>query len=1558
MGKKGRSKYQKQVLILISSIILLALAIISSSQFKITGNLIKISNDFSQKVDITFTENTNLTFNIRDLPNFKLLNLKISGNFKGEGTAKVFLNYEGKRYLIYDTSKPKQTLTGMFIRNSNTLIEETNESISTEVINSDISEKIESYKQKTFTEECYETCSFSEILNATEYNLEIEVQDGELYISEIKYSLEEITLPDITLKLKVKDSLGNEISPKKISLEDKEKKIEKYNVQDISYNSLSTLEVAPKEKYNFEISFDENSPIKKVKLKDVIIDKDEINLILDKDITIHNSVQAFAINSSEIKFSKANLTITAKGNELYKCENWSFEEKTCNGKWQFIRRIVPNQEYEIELSSESSAYMEIILITKASHLNEKREWLSDIYNAVKELDNIWSENINENEYVQITFERAITSRNDISIYPQIIEGSPQIEIYEAYSNNLIAKIEKLQDNKYNKIYLTNLIGQQDKFDLKIINGSIKINHIIDPNVVINFTTNGSWTVPKGVRWILVEAWGGGGTGGSTKTNVNIGAGGGAGGQYARANISVIPGQVFNISVAPRRSHPGTADTNGLPGFNTSFFNATGTYVLAVGGAPGLSGTNSGIGGNGSTSGGIGNVVYAGGNGATRSLTSYSGAGGGGAGSTGPGGNASGLTAGTGTVELGGSGGAGRTTTGNGYNGSDYGGGGGGARRSAIGGSGGQGFLRITYFNDTEAPIINIISPQNITYNEKTILVNLSIIDDYLDKVWYNWNGTNYTYIEPLNITFNEGTFTLEVWANDTYGNLNYTSVTFTIKMDYAPIVNLSYPENGKIIENSRDINFTCNATDDNSLSNVTFYWNYSGLWEANETKDINGNYSNVTFERKELDNKVIIWNCKACDNASNCAYASSNYTLIINYTDQIPPSTITNLRAINQSIDWIYWNWTNPSDSDFNHVEVWLNGTFRTNTSNNYYNATGLNASTYYQIQIRTVDNFGNINLTWVSDDAQTLAVSQQQNQSIISSNGTPVNATLTIINETGDIVYIQTNNSYTFDLFQGNYTIKIEPVNSSVLKTITYYNYTVDNNFTLPSLDFPNITLDGANDIFAVNPLGNFNIGKITVNLTGTSIVKCVNYNFTNQSCEEDNWETLAYDLTPGTLYNITISPGDPGFAILNGTSLTNDTYIYSYSPNSNYGSSTTMLVGTPATAGRNYRSLIKFNLSDIPHDVRIDNAILTLYVSSVANNNNRIHNIHKINDNRLWVEMQATWNVYSNGNSWTNPGGDYNSTISSSATINTTGYYSFNLTDDVQFFVNNLSKNQGWLIKDSVEGVSNSRKTYVTSNSGTGSQRPKLEINWTDITPPKWDNLSQNNSEPTMYDYVELSVYWSDNVNLSHAILSTNETGDWINYTIYGSPLTLNGKSSWTNFTWHNETIKGGTVVSWKVYVNDTSNNWNVTDEMSFIVQPTLSVSLINDTVDFGNVLPSLSYNTTNPPPYPFTLQNDGNVKANISIKADNSIFQSVSLDNEAFQSKVGNTSEINAFDWLASQVEWTNISSIQKLIVALLDFIDSRDSANVHLAIKVPEEESAGLKNTTLTFVVEQA
>ena len=142
-----------------------------------------------------------------------------------------------------------------------------------------------------------------------------------------------------------------------------------------------------------------------------------------------------------------------------------------NGVYDYVEWIVPH------LSNQT---FEIIVIVKAEHLDLNRTFISDIYNEVKELDGIWSELINDGEYVRVVFEKKLTSENDITIYPRIINGNLKIEIYEENGTDLISEFSEINENQYNKVYLDNLIGEQDTFDLKILNGSVEFDHIIDP----------------------------------------------------------------------------------------------------------------------------------------------------------------------------------------------------------------------------------------------------------------------------------------------------------------------------------------------------------------------------------------------------------------------------------------------------------------------------------------------------------------------------------------------------------------------------------------------------------------------------------------------------------------------------------------------------------------------------------------------------------------------------------------------------------------------------------------------------------------------------------------------------------------------------------------------------------------------------------------------------------------------------------------------------------------------------------------------------------------------
>jgi len=82
-------------------------------------------------------------------------------------------------------------------------------------------------------------------------------------------------------------------------------------------------------------------------------------------------------------------------------------------------------------------------------------------------------------------------------------------------------------------------------------------------------------------------------------------------------------------------------------------------------------------------------------------------------------------------------------------------------------------------------------------------------------------------------------------------------------------------------------------------------------------------------------------------------------------------STITFLESPFKGETWIYWNWSNPSDNEYDHTEVWFNNTFVMNTTQEFYNATGLMNNVNYTISLRAVDNVTNIT-SFVNSTIQT----------------------------------------------------------------------------------------------------------------------------------------------------------------------------------------------------------------------------------------------------------------------------------------------------------------------------------------------------------------------------------------------------------------------------------------------------------------------------------------------------------------------------------------------------------------------------------------------------------
>ncbi len=131
--------------------------------------------------------------------------------------------------------------------------------------------------------------------------------------------------------------------------------------------------------------------------------------------------------------------------------------------------------------------------------------------------------------------------------------------------------------------------------------------------------------------------------------------------------------------------------------------------------------------------------------------------------------------------------------------------------------------------------------------------------------------------------------------------------------------------------------------------------------------DSTNNTEQITIESPEEGQYTILVN------ASNVAHGPQPFAVVVSggFNDSVPPMSITSLSAISGET-WIEWSWTDPQDPDLFHVEVYLDGSFQENVTDESFIATGLGPGSDHTIGTRTVDLSGNVNSSWVNLTSST----------------------------------------------------------------------------------------------------------------------------------------------------------------------------------------------------------------------------------------------------------------------------------------------------------------------------------------------------------------------------------------------------------------------------------------------------------------------------------------------------------------------------------------------------------------------------------------------------------
>ena len=137
------------------------------------------------------------------------------------------------------------------------------------------------------------------------------------------------------------------------------------------------------------------------------------------------------------------------------------------------------------------------------------------------------------------------------------------------------------------------------------------------------------------------------------------------------------------------------------------------------------------------------------------------------------------------------------------------------------------------------------------------------------------------------------------------------------------------------------------------------------------------------------------------------------------------------------------------------------------------------------------------------------------------------------------------------------------------------------------------------------------------------------------------------------------------------------------------------------------------------------------------------------------------------------------------------------------------------------------NRRIVAVSFGQGSTAGRIKTDyvetiVSYNDLTPPTWSNNQTNNTNANRSTL--FSLKWNDNNGggLAGYIFSfDNCTGSFVNSTW----TAMTGTENWSNVT---KTINStnGCPIRWRVYANDTANNWNVSDIFTFTTTQFITV------------------------------------------------------------------------------------------------------------------------------------
>jgi len=270
--------------------------------------------------------------------------------------------------------------------------------------------------------------------------------------------------------------------------------------------------------------------------------------------------------------------------------------------------------------------------------------------------------------------------------------------------------------------------------------------------------------------------------------------------------------------------------------------------------------------------------------------------------------------------------------------------------------------------------------------------------------------------------------------------------------------------------------------------------------------------------------------------------------------------------------------------------------------------------------------------------------------------------------------------------------------------------------------------------------------------------------------------------------------------------------TYLNAGAASTNYGSSGALFVqGSSAKL----RSLVKFDLRQIPTGTQVSSATLSLYSTLTYNSPGTIE-VHRVTAD--WDENAASWNNRLSGVPWTTAGGDYDAAVAGSGSAATsTGWENYSLSSLVQSWLDGSNSNNGVLLRLADE-TPNSYDQWNSDELANGrSLTPKLTVVYTDNShalAPAVAMGAPGDSSTISGSAVSLTAAASDDGSVTKVeFWRDSET----------TPISTDTQAPWASTLDSTTLVRGSHTLYAKAY----DNGGNVS------TSATISVSVANSTV-----------------------------------------------------------------------------------------------------------------------------